>query len=125
MVINKISKLCLTRGRSCLRIGLPLILFGSAYLFINIYDPEFMNSILELVHHHPRVFYLFRWGMLLSLLSLWPYIIHIIGRRWGATPEQIAQWRKETLRIGIWLIIFELLVCENLVSKTLHLIGVF
>jgi len=82
----------------------------------------FLNSITEMIKYHPIGYGLVRWGILCSFILCWPYIILKIGQHHKATSEQISHWRKETWRIGFWLILVELLVCENIVSKTIDLL---
>lgn len=119
MIIHKISRLFFAG----MRIATPLLLIGALCALVNIYDPACLNSITTAIKHHPMEYRLFRWGALCAFILCWPYIVLKIGQHRGVTLEQISHWRKETWRIGLWLIMIELLVCENLISKTIHLLG--
>jgi hypothetical protein len=123
MVANKISSRFLAGTRGLLRLTVPLLIIGISCTLMNIYDPALFDSITKSVSQHPSAFFLFRWGILFSLILIWPYFVLKMGRRFGATPEQILQWRKDTWRVGAWLIIVELLVCENLITKAIQLFG--
>jgi hypothetical protein len=123
MRLNNLSRLYLTGMRGFLRVAIPLLLICGVFILIYLGNPALFNSITAGVNQHPVACCLFRWGALLSLILLWPYFVRKTGQRWGATSEQILVWQTEALRIGIWLIIFELLVCENIVSKAIHLLG--
>lgn len=109
--------------RSFLQITLPLLIVGGAFVAIYTYDPAFFNSITEKVNDHPLGCGLIRWGLLLFFILLWPYFALKAGHHLKATQEQIQHWQKEVWRIGIWLIIFELSICENLLNKIIHLLG--
>jgi hypothetical protein len=60
--------------------------------------------------------------VLILITVTWPCLAQKIGEYHQAPPDQVAQWRKEAWRIGAWLIIFELLVCDNLLTNTFHLL---
>lgn len=124
-MVKKISSLFRAGVRSLLRIGIPLLLMGITCILINIYDPAFINSITEAIRHHPTSYLLFRWGVLISFVLCWPFIVAKIGQHLEATPQQILQWRNKIWQIAVWLIIIEMLVCENLVVKVIHLLGGF
>jgi hypothetical protein len=76
-----------------------------------------------MIKHHPMGTTVFRWGIVCVFVLLWPSVVKKIGRHYGATPEQIADWSKKRVQIGLWLILIELVVFENLVSKMLHGFG--
>ncbi len=123
MVVSKISSRFLAGTRSLLRLTVPLLIIGISCALVNIYYPALLDSITKSISHHQSAYFIFRWGILFSLILIWPYFALTLGRCFGASPEQISQWRKETWRVGTWLIIVELLVCENLIVKAIHLLG--
>jgi hypothetical protein len=88
----------------------------------NLYDPAFLNAITEMIKHHPMGYRLVRWGILCSFILCWPSIVIKIGQYRKATPAQISHWRKERWRISLWLLLIELVVCENLIGKTIELL---
>lgn len=118
MIIHTISRLFFAG----MRIAIPLLFVGFLCAFIHIHDPTLLKSITEATKHHSMEYRLLRCGILCSFILCWPYIILKIGQHRKATSEKILQWRKETWRMGLWLIMVELLVCEDLISKTIHLL---
>ncbi len=124
-MINRLSHLLWAGMKGFLRIGIPLLLMGITGIVIDIYDPAILNSIIETIQHHPINYLLFRWVVLISFVLCWPYIATKIGQQRNATAQQILCWRGEIWRIAFWLILIEIVICENLVGKSIHLLGGF
>lgn len=111
------------RLRGLFRAVIPLLLLSVSVVLVNAYNPSLLNFITAAINHHPISLCLVRWGALFMLITTWPYLAEKIGNRYNATPDQITQWKQERWRIGIWLILFELLINENLIGNMIHLIG--
>jgi hypothetical protein len=122
-MIKKISGLFWTGARRFLRIGIPLTLIGITGMLINIYDPAILDFTTKAIREHSTSYLLFRWGVICSFILCWPYLVTKFGHRWEAAPELILHWRNETWRIAFWLILIEIIVCENLIGKSIHLFG--
>ncbi len=117
MIMEKFSQSILTRVRFVC-ITAALLLIGGFFLCY----PACFNSIIALTQYHCTSYLLFRWAVLCIFVLSWPSIVLKMGQRFKATPEQISYWRQERGRIALWLIMVELVVCDNLVFKTIHLL---
>jgi len=105
------------------KIAALLFLMSGSIVLLHAINPAFFDSIMEKVHQHQALLCIIRWTILLIFITAWPYIILKTGHQQKVSGEKILYWQKEIWRIGIWLIIFELLICQNLISKTIHLLG--
>ncbi|MEO8964702.1 MAG: hypothetical protein ABI370_08525 [Gammaproteobacteria bacterium] len=90
-------------------------------ILICLYDPAFFNCITQNITLHPMPLRLFRWGMILFFMFFWPYIVRKFGKHCDASEGQIIGWQAEIFRIAMWVIIFEFLACENILSKLIYL----
>ncbi len=118
MIIHTLSRLSLV----VLRITVVLGLAGLC-TFIHLHDSTLLDSITEMIKHHPIAYTLFRWSLMCGFILFWPQIVLKIGQHSGTTPDQIFYWCQKRAQIALWLILIELLVCENLISKTMHWFG--
>lgn len=94
-----------------------------ACILINVHDLMFLNYIMEWMNHNFAQFCFFRLGIIFCFILFWSFLVKKIGKSCGATPEQIVQWKNERWRIGAWLLLFELCICENLITKIIHFLG--
>lgn len=114
---------CWKRLRGFFCAVIPLLLISISVVPVNAYNPSILNFITTAINHHPKTLSLVRWAALLLCVAVWPYLAEKIGKRYNASPDQIALWKQERWRIGTWLILVELLVSENLIGNTIHLLG--
>jgi hypothetical protein len=121
-VIKRISLLSRVELKNLFRAIVSVILIGVLFVLIRLYDPALFNSITQDVINHSTVFGLLRWGLIVFIIVIWPFIVHSIGKSKAARSETIAYWKAEVFRVAAWLSIFELLVCENMIGKLIHLL---
>jgi hypothetical protein len=115
MIIHTLSRLSLVILRTTVVLGL-----AGLCAFIHFHDSTLLDSITEMIQHHPRGTALLRWGIIGAFILLWPALVRKIGQQYDAMPQQIAEWCKKRWQISLWLLLIELLVCENLVGKLMH-----
>jgi hypothetical protein len=99
-----------------------IILIGVPFVLVRLYNPTLFNSITQDVRNHATVFGFLRWGLIVLIVSIWPFVVRMIGGYKEAPPEAIVYWKAEVFRIAAWLSIFELLICENMIGKLIHLL---
>ncbi len=51
---------------------------------------------------------------------LWPRIVQWVGKNKNALPKQIHYWQAQRFRLAIWFVLFEILICENLIGKLFY-----
>lgn len=66
-----------------------------------------------------------RWGFIVLFIVSWPYLVNGIGKRIHLTDHQLIYWRSTKYRIAIWLVLFELLINENIIYKLAQISGMF
>jgi hypothetical protein len=121
-VINRISRSGKVGLKNLFRAIVSIILIGVPFVLVRLYNPTLFNSITQDVSNHSTVFGFLRWGLIVLIVLAWPFIARMIGQHTGAPQETIAYWKGEVFRIAAWLSIFELLICENMIGKLIHLL---
>jgi len=84
----------------------------------------FINVFVHTMQQHATLFLSVRWGFIVTFVLLWPAVVALTGRRFSASPQKISYWKKEIFCVTAWLIVYELIVCENIFLTLIKLMGV-
>lgn len=121
-MINIISRLKKISVKNLFQTIIIMLTVSAALILINCYFPDFFNFTIQKLNQHTWLFRAIRWSMILVLLFCWPILVKAICQRYKIPLEKIAILQQEKYRIALWLILFELLICENLIVKLIHLL---
>jgi hypothetical protein len=92
---------------SFLLLAIPLV-------WIQFHDPHRLLLLNGILSHYVLFFTLFRWSLIMLIVLLWPIFIQHYGLKKHWKYEETQFWLMQRFRIAGWLVVFELLVCENL-----------
>lgn len=92
------------------------------YFLTNQYCPEFVNCTMQLIRNHTFALRIVRWLLILAMWVLWPNLVTMLGKWYHASSEKIQYWYEQRIKIILWLALFELLICENVVVKLIGFI---
>ncbi len=81
-----------------------------------------LNSTVLMINQHAALLFFMRWTIILIIFIAWPNIIEMIDRRRKISSEKMIYWKNERTKIVLWLILFELLISENIIIKLFQLI---
>lgn len=85
-------------------------------------NPNHFDDLHNIISQNTLIFATFRWLIILILFCVWPKFI----RRWAKNrywnPEKTMFWLNQRLKITLWLIVFELIACENLFLTLIRLL---
>ena len=119
---NSLSQLCIAAMRNLFQMLIFITLIAVLCILINQYHQAFFKSITEGITHHSIIFRFIRWGVILLIACFWSYFALLMGRHHDVTLDKVIYWQRERFCVVMWLILFELLVCENIVGKFIHLL---
>jgi hypothetical protein len=91
-------------------------------MWVHQQNPHRFANLQAIIAQHTFLFVLFRWGIIGLLFCLWSKLIRWRAKRHRWEPERMVFWFHQRLKITLWLILFELLVCENLFLTLIHLL---
>ena len=100
---------------------IPVLVMGLLFYLATLYCPDLLNFIISGIKHHSLSLLVLRWGLILTVAMLWNYFVHSIACVYKFPMEGEVYWKAQKFRIVVWLIIFELLICENIVTEFIHL----
>lgn len=118
--MNSISKNVMINLKNFLLLVFSMLLIGAPFLYIYAVYPDLFHSISFAVSQHRWFFRLLRWGFIFTFILAWPYLLNWVGRNANLSQEEIIAWQAERFRIAVWLILFELLIGENMIFKLIH-----
>lgn len=95
-------------------ISLGLLLITTPFIWLQLSHPQQFSTIAHIVAQSSTLFTVFRWVMIALFIGGWPYFIRQIAKNKKWHKEKTMVWLSKRFRVSAWLIIFELLVCENL-----------
>ncbi len=116
-IIPKFSKLQI---KKYLLIVLILAIVGFVLGFALVKNESMLTHANQMVMNHIWLFRIFRWAMILVLLFSWPFLVEWIGNKTVKKDTHQYYLKREVVRIGIWLILFELLINQNIIFKLFH-----
>jgi hypothetical protein len=101
---------------------MPVLVMGLLFYLATLHYPDSLNFIISGIKHHSLSLSMFRWGVILTVTMLWGYFVHVVASIYKFPMEEEVYWKAQRFRIVVWLIIFELLICENIVTEFIHLV---
>ncbi len=105
--LKKITKQLFFLTGLMLLVIVPLVWLG-------IKNPNQIQNLEHIVSQNKLFFTSLRWLIILAIFSAWPRFIRRRAKHRYWKPEKTMFWLNQRLKITFWLIIFEVLICENL-----------
>ena len=99
-----------------------IVVIALPCVFLVLYCPNFLNKMILGMSRHIILLCCIRWITIIVVALFWKHIVKKFGNYYQVSDETIFYWQEKHLHIVVWLIIFELLVCENIIVKLIHLI---
>ena len=121
-MLDIISRLRVFSGKKLLRAIILITLIAVPCILIDQYFPWIFNHIILEINLHAIPLRLIRWAIILILVIFWPQIVGWISQQHNFSKEKTAYWQRERYHVALWLILFELLICENIIIKLIRLI---
>jgi hypothetical protein len=121
-VITKISRLFNVTIRNIFKTVILMALIGLPFILINQYNPKLLNFITEQIIQHILLFSLIRFGIIVLMALYWPYFVRAISHRYSLSLEETAYWQAKRFHIIMWIILFDVLICQNTIGKLIQLI---
>lgn len=89
-------------------------------LWLGLNHPMQLQTIQSIISQHTLIFIVIRWLIILSLFLCWPHLITWISHHRHWSSETTLFWKRQRIRITIWLCLFEILICEHLIFTFIH-----
>lgn len=98
-----------------------IIMFCIAeFSFIGLRPINILYKTSFIITQNHMIFMLLRWLMLIIFFVSWSWFVKKRAKQYSWSKSKTNYWLHQKLKIIIWLILFELLVCENLLWQIFH-----
>ena len=121
-MLDIISRLRVFSGKKLFKAIIFITLVAAPCILIDQYFPWIFDHIIHEINQHAIPLRLIRWAIILSLVIFWPQIVTWISQNHNFSKEKTAYWQSQRYHLALWLILFELLICENIIIKLIHLV---
>jgi hypothetical protein len=125
MVVLKLSGLFQKKISQSMGFFIVLLLLIGPLVWLGVSHPHYLQTIGNIVAQNAHLFLIFRWLLIVSLFIGWHLIIEDIGTRFSWSTDKTQFWIAQRLKITVWLVLFELVICENILLTAFHLIERF
>ncbi len=90
------------------------------FIGIGIVYPNQITILSRIISQNQLIFTSLRWLMIFIVFVSWSRFIRYRAKHRYWKPEKTMFWLNQRLKITFWLILFELLICENLPLTLIH-----
>ena len=94
-----------------------LLVIAAPLVWLQIKYPQRFHALALMFTQNIYLFTLMRWLVILVFMLCWPTLIHYYAKRQAWHTAQLQFWLAQRFRITGWLVLFELFICENLITK--------
>ena len=101
------------------------LIFGSIFILsmiVIILFPQFLTKSSQFIFVHVWQLRLIRWSLILSFIFAWNPILNFLNLKRFISFDAYEFWKTKRIYIAFWLIIFEVLICENILFKLIEVI---
>lgn len=98
----------------CIAISIPLLMLFTFHV------QGYLSQLSNIITQKHLFFTGFRWFLIALFFRCWRPLVYWRARRHGWEKEKIHYWLQQRNRLFVYLIVFELLVCENLLWRFVH-----
>jgi hypothetical protein len=99
-----------------------MLLIVVPLVWVGVSHPHYLQNIGKIISQNRLLFTFFRWFIISTIFFTWPYLIRLLAKRRYWNPEKTIFWFRQRLKIALWLVIFEFLICENLLLTLIRLL---
>lgn len=96
-------------------ITVSILILSAPLVLLQVYYPETAHSVSGFITEYFWVFTVLRLMLIIGIIVIWPVCIRRFAKNyeWSAAKTQF--WLGQQFRIMAWMIVVELLVCQNIV----------
>ena len=96
-------------------IAVFMLLAIGLYLFPHTH--RWLSNSSHIIEQHTISLTVFRWSLITLVFIFWPVFVDLKAKAEKWTEAKKQYWLQKRFNMIMWLIIFEVLICENLLFK--------
>ena len=103
-------------------ICLAMLISIMPLVWFNVSHPDDAQSMSVIIAQNSFLFMGFRWLVIALVFIFWRSFVHCVGIRRHWPDERIKFWQSQRFKITLWLTLFELVLCDSLLLKLVHML---
>ncbi len=105
-----------------LLVSISMLVLMIPFFWLQISHPQKLHTVAAFLTRLSTLWTVLRWSLIIAFIGGWPRFIRYYAKKNEWMSEKTQFWLAQRFRISAWLIIFELLVCENILLVLLKAI---
>jgi hypothetical protein len=97
-----------------------LLIIMAPLLWVCAHHAGKVQEISTIISQNTPFLVVFRCTLLLAVFLLWPGLVRYCSAKYQWSMERTQLWQHQRTRAMIWLLLFELVVCDNLLLVLIH-----
>lgn len=102
-------------------ISLGLLFVALPFAWLQLKHPQHVQSLAAIVSQHIVFFTCIRWILIIGIALTWQTAVIFYSKKRHWLPEKTQFWLGQRARVIGWLILFEIVICQNIFLKLLQL----
>jgi len=98
-----------------------VIIISTPLVWRQIYHPQATYLAGYFLDQYSIGFLMFRFGLILGIYLAWPKMIVWRSKKLGWEENKLQFWLSKRLLVVGWLLIIEIIICENFLMKTIKI----
>lgn len=100
-------------------ITVSMLILSAPLVLLQIYYPKAAHSVSGFVMGHFWVFTLLRLLLIAGVFVIWPVFVERFAKSHEWTDAKTQFWLSQRYRVTGWMVIIEILVCQNILLRLL------
>lgn len=105
-----------------IKFALFIFLLSAPLVWLSIQYPIAMKNVGNLITENALVLSVFRGILMVVLFFVFRPVVHKLGKKYAWPQEKISFWCAQRFKLILWLVIFELIICQNILLTFIQLI---
>ena len=101
---------------------LSMLALVTPLAWFSVSHPNDAKSISAIIAQHGFLFTGFRCLVIAIVFIFWRSFVHYVGIRRHWPDQRIQFWQSQRFKITLWLTLFEFVLRDNLLLKTVHIL---
>lgn len=81
---------------------------------LQLYYPHKLHSLSVILHDYSYFFTFLRWLLIVTFVLVWPKAVRSYAYKQSWSEDKADFWMQQRIKLTVWFVLFELLVCENI-----------
>lgn len=97
-----------------------VLVFVPILMWLALHSSHYLPHLSNIMAQNHVFFTVYRVALIYGFYTAWPLGVKKMGALNGWSDQKIHYWVNQRIKLSIWLLVFDLLVCENVFWGFIH-----